>query len=132
MAPSKEHGMEVVSTRGPQTARVQIALTNVAEPGPNVAITRFDVRREIGSEERYQVLLTVRNYTGGALSVPVTVSLEGETLLDERLALPPNDRVTPEQAKSNAGALACGVGRGYRVRPIRGTRTGGVGGVADP
>ena len=56
----------------------------------NVAITRFDFRPEIGSRERYQLLLRLRNYNAAATSVPVTVSLEGRVLLQREVALAPN------------------------------------------
>lgn len=56
----------------------------------NVAITRFDFRPEIGSTERYQLLLRLRNYTGSPVPVPVSVSLEGRTLLEREIVLAAN------------------------------------------
>ena len=60
----------------------------------NVAITRFDLRREPGGEERFQLLLVLRNYTGEALEVPVRVRLDERPLLARKLDLPPQGRET--------------------------------------
>ena len=77
--------------------------------GRNVAITRFDVRRELRSEDRFQVLLSVRNYTPERLSVPISVSLGRRQLLERNLALPSNGTrtvVLPFRGKATGGARA--------------------------
>jgi hypothetical protein len=72
----------------------RIEFRSVAGPGRNVAITRFDLRPEVGAEDRFQVLLTVRNYTGEEVSVPATVTLDRKQLFQRRLRLPPGARKT--------------------------------------
>lgn len=49
----------------------------------NVAITRFDFRQELARDDRFQVLLTVRNYTDAPVVVPASVTL-GDRLLFRR------------------------------------------------
>jgi hypothetical protein len=53
----------------------------------NVAITRFALRQEPGNKDRYQVLLTVRNYTDARMTVPASVSIEGRTLFARSLEI---------------------------------------------
>ncbi len=65
-----------------------------ATPARNVAITRFDLRPEPGAPDRFQALLTVRNYTAESLSVPARVSLEGQVLFERELELAPRGRET--------------------------------------
>lgn len=62
--------------------------------GRNVAITRFDVRPEVGTEDRFQVLLSLRNYTGEQLSVPATVTIAATRLLQQSVELAPGERKT--------------------------------------
>ena len=66
----------------------------VGSPARNVAITRFDLRREPGGEERFQLLLVLRNYTGETIEVPVRVRLDEKPLLARKLNLPPQGRET--------------------------------------
>jgi hypothetical protein len=66
----------------------------VGGPVRNVAITRFDLRPELASEDRFQVLLTVRNYDAEPLDVPVSVTLDRERLFRRELHLPPGGRQT--------------------------------------
>ena len=63
-------------------------------PARNVAITRFDVRREIGAVDRFQVLLTIRNYTREPITVPATVHLDERPILERSLQLPPRGEET--------------------------------------
>lgn len=67
-------------------AKVEYRL--VGGPARNVAITRFDVRAEVGSESRFQVLLTVTSHAEQPLEVPLAVSLDGQTLVEQTLRLP--------------------------------------------
>ena len=60
----------------------------------NIAITRFDFRPEIGTQDRFQMLLTVRNYTDEAITVPARVTLEYSPLFEQDLLLPPEDETT--------------------------------------
>ena len=46
----------------------------------NVAITRFDFRTEPDREDRFQVLLSIHNYTDTALTIPTSVMLERRQL----------------------------------------------------
>jgi hypothetical protein len=50
-------------------------------------VTRFDLRQEPAGGERFQVLMTVRNYTGARMAVPASVSLEGRALFRDSLEL---------------------------------------------
>ena len=72
----------------------QIRIHRIGKPARNIAITRFDVRREIGSDVRYQVLLTVRNYTNEAVRVPTTVSHDDKVLLERVFTLTANESVS--------------------------------------
>jgi hypothetical protein len=60
----------------------RVILRQVGAPARNVAITRFDIRPERGDEDRFQVLLTIRNYTSAPVSVPVLITLERRTLIE--------------------------------------------------
>jgi hypothetical protein len=53
----------------------QVVFRVVGGPARNVAITRFDFRQELAAEDRFQVLMTVRNYTDTTVAVPASVSL---------------------------------------------------------
>jgi hypothetical protein len=75
----------------------------------NVAITRFDFRPEIASADRFQVLLTVHNYTGAALEVPATVTLNRNRLFAQNLQLPAHAEKTivlPLRGRTQGRALA--------------------------
>ena len=61
----------------------------VGSSARNVAITRFDLRREAGAGDRFQILLAVRNYTDEALSVPASVHLDELPILEETIELSP-------------------------------------------
>ena len=65
----------------------QVVYRVVGEPARNVAITRFDFRQELAAEDRFQVLLTVRNYTDAPMVVPASVSLDERVLFRQSLAL---------------------------------------------
>ena len=53
----------------------------------NVAITRFDFRPEIGTEDRFQMLLAVRNYTEQEITVPARVTLNRRLLFEQNLRI---------------------------------------------
>ena len=72
----------------------QVAFRIVGGPARNVAITRFDVRQEPAADERFQVLLTVHNYSDAAVTVPASVKLDDRTLLDRPLEIKPRDQQT--------------------------------------
>ena len=65
----------------------RVEYRRVDGPQRNVAITRFDIRPEIGMDHRFQVLITLQNYTGDALDLPVSVTLEEHRLLEETITL---------------------------------------------
>ena len=62
----------------------------VGSEGRNVAITRFDLRREPGSTDGFQLLLAVRNYSGDALEVPVRIHLDEQAIFESPVELPPH------------------------------------------
>jgi Ca-activated chloride channel family protein len=72
----------------------QIEYRFVGAPSRNVAITRFDFRAEIGTEDRFQILLNVRNYTSDTLSVPTQVTLGERVLIDQSIQLAPHESKT--------------------------------------
>jgi hypothetical protein len=65
----------------------QVVFRVVGGPARNVAITRFDFRQELAGEDRFQVLMTVRNYTDAPVKVPATASLDGRVLFAHSLEL---------------------------------------------
>lgn len=60
----------------------------------NVAITRFDFRTEPGREDRFQVLLSVHNFTDSAVTLPVKVALERRQLFNRDVAIAANSTRT--------------------------------------
>ncbi|MGI9302886.1 MAG: VWA domain-containing protein [Gammaproteobacteria bacterium] len=72
----------------------RIEFRRVDGPYRNVAITRFDFRPEVGSEERYQVLLAARNYTDEPINAAISVQLGEQPLLHQTLALSPREKKT--------------------------------------
>ena len=66
----------------------------VGSEGRNVAITRFDLRREPGADDRFQLLLALRNYTRDPQSVPATVRLDELSIFEEVVELPAGGRRT--------------------------------------
>ncbi|MDH3452329.1 MAG: VWA domain-containing protein [Gammaproteobacteria bacterium] len=72
----------------------QIEYRVFGKPGRNVAITRFDVRPEVGTEDRFEVLLTLRNFTDERLIVPATVTLAANRGLEQRVELAPGEKKT--------------------------------------
>ena len=66
----------------------------VGSGGRNVAITRFDLRREAGAGDRFQLLLALRNYSGDPQSVPATVRLDELPIFEEIVELPAGGRRT--------------------------------------
>jgi hypothetical protein len=68
-------------------ATPQLHYRMVGTPADNVAITRFDFRRERSSEDRFQVMLSLRNYSDERRSVPLSVNLERRTLLSRQVDL---------------------------------------------
>ncbi len=89
---SREHGRIYFLTDGAFDPDVdpgspQVVFRVVGGPARNVAITRFDFRQELASDDRFQVLMTVRNYTDAAVVVPASVSLGGRVLFRRSLEL---------------------------------------------
>ena len=65
----------------------QVVFRVVGGPARNVAITRFDFRQELAAEDRFQVLMAVRNYTDAPVVAPASVSLDDRVLFRRSLAL---------------------------------------------
>lgn len=68
-------------------ASPQVAFRIVGDRAKNVAITRFDLRQEPGGEDRFQALMTLRNYTDAPVVAPASVSLEGRALFSDAVEL---------------------------------------------
>ncbi len=60
----------------------------VGAGGRNVAITRFDLRREPGADDRFQLLLAIRNFTSDPQSVPASVRLDELPIFEEIVEIP--------------------------------------------
>jgi len=89
----RERGRVIFLTDGAFDERIGFGAAGidyrlVGGPASNVAISRFDVRAEVGSETRFQALVTVTSHAAQALQVPLQVSLEGRVLAEQTLALP--------------------------------------------
>ena len=52
-----------------------------------MAITRFDFRQELAADDRFQVLMTVRNYTDAPVVVPASVILDDRVLFRRPLTI---------------------------------------------
>ena len=65
----------------------QVGFRVVGEPARNVAITRFEFRQELANEDRFQMLMTVRNYTDAPVVVPASVRLDDRVLLRRSVTL---------------------------------------------
>jgi hypothetical protein len=72
----------------------QVMFRVVGAPARNVAITRFDLRQERAAEDRFQVLLAVRNYTDAPVAVPAAASLDGRELFKRTLELAAREEQT--------------------------------------
>lgn len=68
---------------------VDIDYRLVGSAQDNIAITRFDVRPEPDAEDRFQVLVTVRSQARETMTVPVSVTLERQVLVEETVRLEP-------------------------------------------
>ena len=68
-------------------ASPQVVFRIVGEPAQNVAITRFDFRQELAGGERFQVLMTVRNYGDGPVVAPASVTLNDRVLFKRSLEI---------------------------------------------
>jgi len=95
----REHGRIYFLTDGAFDPDVdpgspQVVLRVVGRPARNVAITRFDFRQERASEDRFQVLMTVRNYSDAPVVVPASASLDGRVLFRRTLELAARDGQT--------------------------------------
>ena len=78
----------------PAFGNVDVEYRLVGSARDNVAITRFDARREIGSEDRFQVLVGMRSHAAETVEVPLSVTLEGQTLVEEQVSLAPGEQRT--------------------------------------
>ncbi|MFT5446813.1 MAG: Ca-activated chloride channel family protein [Gammaproteobacteria bacterium] len=67
---------------GGERVRYRLVGQNVNDKAGNVAITRFDFRTEPGRENRFQVLLSVHNFTDTPVTLPVKVELERRELFN--------------------------------------------------
>lgn len=65
----------------------QVVFRLVGAPARNIAITRFDLRQEHAADDRFQVLLTVRNFTDAPAAVPASASLDGRALFERTVEL---------------------------------------------
>ena len=75
----------------------------------NLAITGFDFRAEVGSDARFQVLVTVQNYATSAQVPELRIELADKTLLTESLELAPWQQrtlVLPVQGRLSGIATA--------------------------
>jgi hypothetical protein len=93
---NREHGRIYFVTDGAFEPDVepglhQVVFRIVGGPARNVAITRFDLRQERGSDDRFEVLMTLRNYTDAPMRAPASVSLEDRVLYRDTVELKARD-----------------------------------------
>jgi hypothetical protein len=70
-------------------------LVNVSgEQLSNIAISAFDVRVEIGSQDRYQVLITVGNFSDEPVAVPIVIGSGAQQLSSVKTEVAPWDSTT--------------------------------------
>jgi hypothetical protein len=96
---NREHGRIYFVTDGAFDPDVdpgshQVVFRIVGGRARNVAITRFDLRQERGNDDRFQVLMTLRNYTDAPVVMPASVSLEGRVLFRDTVELKARDEHT--------------------------------------
>jgi hypothetical protein len=89
---SRQHGQIYFVTDGAFDPEVdpgspQATFRIVGDRAKNVAVTRFDLRQEPGSDDRFQALMTLRNYTDAPVVVPASVTLEGRVLFSDAVEL---------------------------------------------
>ena len=72
----------------------QVVFRIVGAAARNVAVTRFDLRQETASDDRFQILMTLRNYTDARTVAPASVTLEGRVLFSEPIELGANEART--------------------------------------
>jgi len=72
----------------------QVEFRMVGGPARNAAITRFDFRQELSGEDRFQVLMTVKNYTDAPVVAPASASLDGRVLFRRSIELAPRGEQT--------------------------------------
>jgi len=111
---NREHGRIYFLTDGAFDADVdpgspKVVFRVLGGPARNVAITRFDFRQEVASDDRFQVLMTVRNYTDAPVVVPASVSLDDGVLFKRSLELAARDEQTlvlPFRGRARGKAVA--------------------------
>ncbi len=69
--------------------RLHSRMEPVLIPGgsQNVGITKFEFRRCLGNQERYEILLEIKNFNPNAILCPLRLSLDGKTLLTRTVGL---------------------------------------------
>lgn len=63
-----------------------------SEQAVNFAITRFDVRPEIGALDRYAVLVTVRSYASADRNITLRLARDGRSIAARQLQVPAGER----------------------------------------
>jgi hypothetical protein len=94
---------------GVDPASPQVVFRVVGGRARNVAVTRFDLRQELAGADRFQVLMTLRNYTDAPIVVPASVSLEGRALFSDSLELKAREErtlVLPFSGRAQGRAVA--------------------------
>lgn len=79
---------------GGERVRYRLVGQNSNDSAGNVAITRFDFRTEPGRENRFQVLLSIHNFSATPVTVPVKVELENRELFNRDVEIAANSTRT--------------------------------------
>ena len=96
---NRERGRVVFLTDGAYDERADFGAGEIdvrlfGGPADNVAITRFDARPELGSDERFQVLITVASHATRAMTLPLRITLDEALLMEQAVELVPGESRT--------------------------------------
>ena len=53
----------------------------------NIGITRFEFRKEIGSNDRYEIMIELKNFTSASVTCPIQLSIDNSEILNTSISL---------------------------------------------
>lgn len=59
----------------------------VGDRRANVAVTRFDIRAALNTDDEYEVFVAVRNFGGKSISAPLTISMDAVELVERNIVV---------------------------------------------
>ena len=66
----------------------------VGDQRANVAVTRFDVRAALHTEQSYEVFVAVRNFGDASIAAPLTIEMDAVEIAKQDIVIEPNSEVT--------------------------------------